>query len=43
MIVRNPLKHAAVRVIFSRMRRERFIRATILTDSLQLNNYSLPH
>ncbi|ADE91774.1 hypothetical protein HMPREF1621_00230 [Escherichia coli A25922R] len=41
--MRNPLKHAAVRVIFSRMRRERFIRATILTDSLQLNNYSLPH
>lgn len=35
MIVRNPLKHAAVRVIFSRMRRERFIRATILTERLQ--------
>ncbi|OSK41418.1 hypothetical protein EAJG_02068 [Escherichia coli E267] len=25
------------------MRRERFIRTTILTDRLQLNNYSLPH
>ena len=42
-IVRNPLKHAAVRVIVSQMRRERFIRTTILTDRLQLNHYSLPH